>query len=91
MRQAFSERALEDADALIADNVAVFCDRLGLGAEHGEWTPPKNLADWVTYFAFDFASDLAFGRPLGLMVDPQTRYIPKVLMGASQFLSYVGI
>ena len=88
LAQAFSERALRDAEDFIVKSVQIFCDQLGAGAAGG-WTPKKNLKDLATYFGFDFISDLAFGKSLDMMVKEEPRDIPNMLMQASQFIYYV--
>ena len=90
LSQAFSEKALRDAENFLLNNVQTFCDQIGTGAEKpGGWTPKKNLSDWATYFGFDMISDVAFGRAFGMLLKEETRYIPNVLKRASQFLYYV--
>ena len=92
LSQAFSERALKDAETIIGDNVSSFCDGLGAlapDAKPGDWTEGKNMNDWSTWFGFDFISNLSFGKSLGLCETEENRYIPNVLKGASRFLYYV--
>ncbi|EON68271.1 hypothetical protein W97_07529 [Coniosporium apollinis CBS 100218] len=90
---AFSERALRDAEGLIAINARKLADAIGTlpnGANQGDWTQPKNMNDWATYFGFDFVSDLGYGRCFGMVEDRDNRWIPGVLKSASRFLYYVG-
>ena len=93
MSPAFSEQALKEAESLIAENARKFCERLGSlssGAIKGDWTEPKNLNDWATYYGFDFISDLSFGISFGLIESEENRYVPPTLKSASRFLYYVG-
>jgi hypothetical protein len=88
--QAFSERALRDAEPFVVNNVQILCDKLGTGAEKpGEWTPKKDLNKWVTYFSLDFVSDLSFGKSFGTMVKDEWRCVSSLLMETNQFVYYV--
>ena len=47
------------------------------------------MSNWSTWFAFDFISDLSFGKSWGLCESEENRYVPNVLRGTSQFLYYL--
>lgn len=93
MAPAFSEKALRDAEPLINANARKFCDRLaeGVGCDQkGEWSEAFDLQQWVSYYGYDFISDLAFGRSFELLDKVEHRFVPPVLKSASLFLYYVG-
>jgi cytochrome P450 len=92
MSPAFSEKALRDAEPLINANAVKLADRLaeGVGCLKGEWCQGFNLQQWVSYYGYDFISDLAFGKSFELLDNPSHRFVPTVLKSASVFLYYVG-
>ena len=89
---AFSERALRDAEPLINANAEKLCAKLAEAANcvKDHWSGPVNLLQWVSYYGYDFISDLAFGRSFELLEHEHHRFVPGVLKSASQFLYYVG-
>lgn len=89
----FSERALKEAECLITVSARKLSDELASlpeGAKNGEWSPPKNMGDWATFFGFDFISDLGYGQSFGMLDIDQNRWILNVLKSASKFLYYFG-
>ena len=93
MAPAFSERALKDAEGLIAVHAQKLAERVGAlseGEKPGDWTPPRNMGDWATYYGFDFVSDLGYGQSFAMIERSENRWIPGVLKSASRFLYYVG-
>ncbi|CZR70108.1 related to cytochrome P450 67 [Phialocephala subalpina] len=89
LNPAFSEKALREAEKLIAVSAKKFSDKLAVGGEK-DWSSPKNMSDWATYFGFDFVSDLGYGQSFGMLERDENRWIPNVLKNASIFLYYVG-
>lgn len=89
LNPAFSEKALREAEKLIAVSAKKFSDGLAEGGEEG-WSRPKNMNDWATYFGFDFVSDLGYGQSFGMLEKEENRWIPNVLKNASIFLYYIG-
>jgi cytochrome P450 len=90
---AFSERALKDAESLIAVHARKLVEQIGTlsdGSKQGDWTQPKNMSLWATYFGFDFVSDLGYGQSFGMIEKEEYRWIPPVLMSASGFIYYLG-
>lgn len=86
---AFSEKALREAEKLIAISAKKLCDGLAANSRD-DWSDPKNMSDWATFFGFDFVSDLGYGRSFGMLEKEENRWIPNVLKSASRFLYYVG-
>ena len=89
MSSAFSDSALRDQEQFIDNNVRVFLHEMGKNVQDDGWTAPRDFSEWITYFGFDFISDLAFGSCLRLLQDPENRYLPNLLKWASHFLYYV--
>lgn len=87
---AFSEKALREAEKLITISAKKLCAGLAKGGGKGCWTESKNMSDWATFFAFDFISDLGYGRSFGMLEKEENRWIPNVLKSASIFIYYVG-
>ncbi|KAL2074201.1 hypothetical protein VTL71DRAFT_7979 [Oculimacula yallundae] len=87
---AFSERALKEAENLIAVSAKKLSRGLAFGTKEGAWSDPINFNDWATFFGFDFISDLGYGQSFGMLDHEENRWIPGVLKSASIFLYYVG-
>jgi cytochrome P450 len=93
MAPAFSERALKEGERIIAISAQTLAEQVGSlaeGAKEGEWTSPRNMSDWATFFGFDFISDLGYGKSFDMLQREENRWIPPVLRNASRFLYYVG-
>jgi cytochrome P450 len=87
---AFSQQALKDAESLITFSATKLSQNLSRGGEK-DWSEPKNMNDWATYFGFDFISDLGYGKSFGMLDEEGgNRWIPSTLKSASIFLYYVG-
>jgi cytochrome P450 len=90
---AFSERALQDAESIIAIHARKLTSQIGSlpdNAQPGSWTEPKNMSHWATYFGFDFVGDLGYGSSFEMLDKEEYRWIPPTLMSGSKFLYYVG-
>jgi cytochrome P450 len=90
---AFSERALKDAESVIAIHAHKLTSQIGTlpdNAQPGSWTEPKNMSHWATYFGFDFVGDLGYGSSFEMLDKEEYRWIPPTLMSASKFIYYVG-
>ena len=68
---AFSESALRDQEIFIDQNVVIFLKKTGEDVQEDGWTSPKDFTEWITYFGFDFISDLAFGSRFKLLEEPE--------------------
>ncbi|TVY84611.1 Cytochrome P450 monooxygenase apf7 [Lachnellula suecica] len=86
---AFSEKALKEAEKLITISAQKLSRGLAKGGEE-EWSEPKKMSDWATFFGFDFISDLGYGKSFGMLDKKDNTWIPNVLKSASRFLYYVG-
>jgi cytochrome P450 len=86
---AFSEKALKEAEKLITISAKKLSQGLAAGGEK-EWSDPKNMSDWATFFGFDFVSDLGYGKSFGMLDKGDNTWIPNVLKSASKFIYYVG-
>jgi cytochrome P450 len=90
---AFSERALKDAEGIIAVHARKLTDNVGTlpeGSKPGDWTEAKNMSHWATYYGFDFVGDLGYGSSFEMLEKDDFRWIPRTLMSASKFLYYLG-
>jgi cytochrome P450 len=90
---AFSDRALKEAERLIAVSALKMTEgmsKLPEGAKKGDWTTPHNMGRWATFFGFDFIADLGYGQSFGMLENDENRWIPDVLRSASIFIYYVG-
>jgi len=86
---AFSEKALRDQEGFIDQNVCIFLDQIGKDVEDDGWTATKDFNQWITYFGFDFISEISFGSRFKLLEEPEHRYLPDLLKETSRFLYYV--
>ena len=86
---AFSDKALKEAEKLIAVSALKLANGLGEGGESG-WSAAKNMNDWTTWFGFDFISNLGYGSSFGMLDGEDSRWIPGVLKSASRFIYYFG-
>jgi hypothetical protein len=59
--------------------VQIFLSQIGKDLQDDGWTTPKDFNKWITYFGFDFISDLSFRSGLRLPEDPEHRYLPDLL------------
>ncbi|PQE26851.1 benzoate 4-monooxygenase cytochrome P450 protein [Rutstroemia sp. NJR-2017a BVV2] len=81
LNQAFSERALKEAEGFVLEHVGRWVQRLGeqvcgdrmgkvgeekVEEERGAWSKPINISDWSDWLVFDIMGELAFGRSFGL-------------------------
>jgi cytochrome P450 len=85
---AFSDKALGEQEQFIDENVRIFMSQLAKGVGKDGWSTPKDFAVWITYYGFDFISDLSFGSRFKLLEEEDHRYLPDLLMNTSHFLYY---
>ncbi|KAF2092460.1 benzoate 4-monooxygenase cytochrome P450 [Rhizodiscina lignyota] len=90
LEPAFSHSALRIQEHFIDNNVRVFLHEMGKDVQEDGWTTPKDFSQWITYFGFDFISDLAFGSCFRLLQSPEHRYLPDLLKWTSHFVYYAG-
>jgi hypothetical protein len=91
---AFSDNALKSAQTSILENVRVWCQYLGSSGEGGpmraeEWTPAKNMTEWSNYLSYDIMGDLTFGKSFGCVERDEHRYVPSLMMAATEFIYVV--
>jgi hypothetical protein len=91
LASAFSESALRTQEQYIHNTVQIFLNQIGKDVQDDGWTSPKDFNEWITYFGFDFISDLSFGSSFRLLEDPEHRYLPDLLKWTSHFIYYVSI
>jgi cytochrome P450 len=86
---AFSESALRDQEVFINENADIFLKQITKDTENDGWSTPKDFNEWITYYGFDFISDLSFGSRFKLLEQEEHRYLPGLLEGTNRFLYYV--
>jgi cytochrome P450 len=86
---AFSDAALRDQEQFIDHHARIFLKQMSKDVERDGWTTSKDFSEWITYYGFDFISELSFGSPFNLLEDPEHRYMPDLLKWMSHFLYYV--
>ena len=78
----FSDAALRAYEEPIAGHVERFCQLLlpseeietnGSAMDDKAWSPPKNMAHWCDYLAFDIMLDIIYGSKSDMLGDPQNR------------------
>jgi hypothetical protein len=79
---------------LILENVRIWCKHLGSSEEAGpvragEWTPAKNMTEWSNYLSYDIMGDLIFGKKFEYMERDEHRYVPGLMMRATEFVYVV--
>jgi cytochrome P450 len=94
LEHAFSESALRSAEPLILENVRIWCKYLGSSEEDGpvraeEWTPAKNMTEWANYLSYDIMGDLTFGKKFEYVKREEHRYVPGLMMRATEFVYVV--
>jgi cytochrome P450 len=87
---AFSESALREQERFVSESACIFLEQMTKEKEEDGWSAPKDLTEWVTYYGFDFISDLSFGSRFKLLEEEDHRYLPDLLKGTNKFLYAVG-
>jgi cytochrome P450 len=94
LEHAFSESALRSVEPFVLENVRIWCNCLGSSEEAGpvragEWTPAKNMTEWSNYLSYDIMGDLTFGKKFECMKREEHRYVPGLMMRATEFVYVV--
>jgi cytochrome P450 len=93
LEHAFSESALRSTEPFILENVRIWCNYLGSSeagpVRAGEWTPAKNMTEWSNYLSYDIMGDLTFGKKFEYMKREEHRYVPVLMMRATEFVYVV--
>jgi hypothetical protein len=55
----------------------------------GEWTPAKNMTEWSNYLTYDVMGDLTFGKKFEYVKREEHRYVPGLMMRATEFVYVV--
>jgi hypothetical protein len=88
---AFSETALRDQEQFIDQSVCLLLKQMTKEIGEDGWTVYQDFSEWLTYYGFDFISDISFGSRFNLLEEPEHRYLPELLKMTSHFLYYVRI
>jgi cytochrome P450 len=83
LAHAFSEKAVQDYEKYVSNNINKWLDRLGEGAKEKGWTEGKNVATWINYLTFDILTDLAYGRSFDLLGKEDMRYVSELIPTAT--------
>jgi cytochrome P450 len=93
----FSDTALRGMEKYIVHNIQLFTDKIGMQsakawdeahvpqkpASNGEWTQPKDMADWCNYLTFDVMGDLVFGKPFHMLSSEENHFAVDLLNKAA--------
>jgi hypothetical protein len=82
---------LRDQEQFIDQNARIFLKQMTETKEIEDdgWTITRDFSEWVTYYGFDFISEISFGSRFNLLEDPEHRYLPELLKSMSHFIYYV--
>lgn len=82
LNNAFSDKALRNAEPYVHANLDRWCELLGeeIDKTGGEWSGSLNMADWANHLIFDILGDLCFGKSFDMKEpDSQLRYVPELM------------
>ncbi|EEH05232.1 benzoate 4-monooxygenase cytochrome P450 [Histoplasma capsulatum G186AR] len=89
---ALSETALKSVEHMIIENVQSWCAHLAEGiSKPGDWSSPKNMADWATYLSYDIMGDLTFGKKFHCMDSDEHRFVPLLMLNATKMVYFIGL
>lgn len=91
MSHAFSESAIKGVEDFVLTHVNSYIQKLAGGSK--EWTEPRDVATWSTYFGFDVMGDLSFGKSFGMLEGevPENRRATFLLCQAAKRHNTVGV
>ena len=74
----------------LIQNVKTFQDVILQSNNDGkDWSQPFNMSQWSTYLNYDIMGDLVFGRRFDLMTSDSHRFVAKLIMNSTAFISTV--
>jgi cytochrome P450 len=74
----------------LIQNVKTFHDVvLQSSKDDKDWSQPFNMSQWSTYLNYDIMGDLVFGRRFDLMTSDSHRFVAKLIMNSTAFISTV--
>lgn len=85
--QAFSERSVQAAEEFVIKHVDRWCDMI-LDGDNGDWSTPRNMADWCDYLTFDILGDLCFGRSFESL-QPEGKQAREQLHTINKYMAYM--
>ncbi|EGE84113.1 benzoate 4-monooxygenase cytochrome P450, variant 2 [Blastomyces dermatitidis ATCC 18188] len=89
---ALSETALKSVEHMIVENIQAWCTHLAEGiSEPGDWSSPKNMAEWATYLSYDIMGDLTFGKKFHCMDSGEHRFVPPLILNATKMVYLIGL
>lgn len=92
--QALTLPAVKSMEGLILDNVRMFCDHLaetrpsnGTELSDIDWSPGRNMTDWVARLTIDIIGGLLFGQAWGfLTAERKKAFLETIPAGTKGFL-----
>jgi hypothetical protein len=79
---ALSDRSVRSMEGTVLKHIRKFIQRLGEAdsstsseLNSGDWSSPKNMIHWASYFAFDVMGDICFSNSLDTLDKPDHRYL----------------
>jgi cytochrome P450 len=92
MEHAFTEKSLRSSQMYLIQNVKTFQDVILQSSKDGkDWSQPFNMSQWSTYLNYDIMGDLVFGRRFDLMTSDSHRFVAKLIMNSTAFISTVSL
>ncbi|EDU46177.1 benzoate 4-monooxygenase cytochrome P450 [Pyrenophora tritici-repentis Pt-1C-BFP] len=98
LNQGLSDSHFRTIDSEISRLALLFASNLGktqdtfdssLKPGEGQWSAPKNLAEWSDFFTFDVMSQLVFGTSYHLLTDPTNHWIIDGVLGQMRRISFL--
>lgn len=88
----FSEHALKTLEPFMEQNINLWLEKLGSGAEESSkgWTPARNMAEWANYLTMDVLGDLCFGKSFDMLTSPTNRPISTLLPTRAKLFHTIG-
>lgn len=98
LSQAFSDGAMRGLQPHIVEVIRRFCNALvgfegagegekGSGGEKekGEWSTPKNMAEWTNYMSYDVLGDICYGKSFETLERAENRFAVELVGTSSKF------
>lgn len=86
---AFSDAAMRSAETFVLQNVDTLCELLPSHLSPDQWSTPRDMSKYSTYFAYDVMGDLVFGKRFDCMTSDEHRHVPELITSSSYMLNWV--
>ena len=92
--QAFAMSAVRGMEGVMLDNIGEFCQELVssnepvvIGKDIREWSPARDVSEWISRLAFDIFGDLCFGSNWNTLKSVENRpYLEMISKGTAGLL-----